>query len=201
MKSTLLTLVSLLSFFYSIASAEESWKLEKNKDGIKVWTRKTPNSALKEYKVSTVLNTTPEKLVSFFKNVKDFDKWNFKAEEGSTKIIKKVSDNDFYTYMVIAAPLIKKREAISHMVFKEPDANGVILINFEGAPNVIPPNQNYIRIPSMKAYFKIVPLGNGKVELIHQAISSPGGTIPDVLVNMGAVDAPFYMFSKIKELL
>ena len=30
----------------------------------------------------------------------------------------------------------------------------------------------------MKTYFKIVPLGNGKVELIHQALSSPGGGNP-----------------------
>lgn len=201
MKRVLLSIISFLSFTYLIASAEENWKLEKNKDGIKVWTRKAPNTSLKEYKVSTILNTTPEKLLSFFRNVKEYDKWNFKAEPGSTKIIKKISDDDFYTYMIISAPLIKSREAVSRMTFKQPDANGVILINFEGAPNVIPPNPDYIRIPSMKAYFKIVPMENGKVELIHQALSSPGGTIPDVLVNMGAVDAPFYMFSKIKELL
>jgi hypothetical protein len=49
--------------------------------------------------------------------------------------------------------------------------------------------------------FKITPLGNNKIQLEHQANSSPGGNIPDFMNNMGVIDAPFYMFEKIKELL
>jgi hypothetical protein len=71
------------------------------------------------------------------------------------------------------------------MIFKEPDSKGNIMINFEAAPNLIPLNQNYVRIPMMKAYFKIDPLENGKVQLTHQAFSSAGGTLPEFLVNMG----------------
>ncbi|MBK9328577.1 MAG: hypothetical protein IPM95_04515 [Sphingobacteriales bacterium] len=201
MRLAFFLIVSILFIHESIASAEESWKLEKDKDGIKVWTRKTPNSQLKEYKVSTVINTTPEKLITFFKNVPQYDKWMFKAVPGSSKILKKINDNDFYTYLIISAPLIKSRESISHMIFKEPDSKGNIMINFEAAPNLIPLNQNYVRIPMMKAYFKIDPLENGKVQLTHQAFSSAGGTLPEFLVNMGAVDAPFYMFTRIKEII
>lgn len=201
MRLSFFVILSILFIHESIASAEESWKLEKDKNGIKVWTRKTPNSQLKEFLVSTTLNTTPERMVSFLKNVPQYDQWMFKVQPGSSKILKKVSDDDFYTYLIIDAPLIKSRESISHMVFKEPDAKGNIIISFEGAPNLIPLNDNYVRIPVIKAYFKIDPIGNGKVQLTHQAFSSPGGTIPDFLVNMGAVEAPFYMFSKIKEMI
>ncbi len=201
MRLSFFVILSILFIHESIASAEESWKLEKDKNGIKVWTRKTPNSQLKEFLVSTTLNTTPERMVSFLKNVPQYDQWMFKVQPGSSKILKKVSDDDFYTYLIIDAPLIKSREAISHMVFKEPDAKGNIIISFEGAPNLIPLNDNYVRIPVIKAYFKIDPLENGKVQLTHQAFSSPGGIIPDFLVNMGAVEAPFYMFSKIKEMI
>ncbi|MFN8295347.1 MAG: hypothetical protein U0T69_04085 [Chitinophagales bacterium] len=201
MKNITLIFFSSLLLNISYAFSEEAWKLEKDKDGIKVWNRKTPNSSLKEFKVSTILQITPEKLIAFLKNTSKYDKWMYKVDAGSVKVLKKNNENDYYTYMTISAPLIKTRETITHMVFNPQDTKGTILINLDGAPDLLPLNDKYIRIQKMKAYFKIVPLGNGKVELIHQAYGSPGGGIPDVLANLSSVDCPFYMFTKIKELL
>lgn len=191
---TTLTLVSMSSF------AQDGWKLEKDKNGIKIWNRKSTGSNLKEFMVSTVLQTTPEKLVDFLKNTSNYDKWMYKIDQGSVKVIKRNNDNDYYTYMTVTAPFIKTREAITHMVFNPQDSKGNILITLDGTPNLLPLNDKYVRIPMMKAYFKIVPLDNGKVELIHQVASAPGGTIPDALANLTSVDCPYSMFSKIKQL-
>lgn len=193
----LISTVLLVNFSY----AEEAWKLEKDKDGIKIWNRKTPNSSLKEFKVSTILQISPEKLLTFLKNTTLYEKWMYKVDAGSVKVIKKNNENDYYTYMTISAPLIKTRETITHMVFNTADNKGVILVNLDGTPDLLPKNDKYVRIPKMKAYFKITPLGNGKVELTHQAYGSPGGAVPDVLANLSSVDCPFYMFTKIKSLL
>lgn len=181
--------------------AEEQWRLEKDKNGIKIWTRKTPNSNLKEYKAISTFNVSSDKITGLFRKVSSYEKWSYKVEPGSVKIIKKISDNDFYLYNVIAAPLIKKRDVISHVRINSPDANGVILINMDAASDLVAEKEDCVRIKKMKAFFKITPLGNNKIQLEHQANSSPGGNIPDFMTNMGAVDAPFYMFEKIKELL
>ena len=181
--------------------AEEQWRLEKDKNGIKIWTRKTPNSNLKEYKAISTFNVSSDKITGLFRKVSSYEKWSYKVEPGSVKIIKKISDNDFYLYNVIAAPLIKKRDVISHVRINSPDANGVILINMDAASDSVAEKEDGVRIKKMKAFFKITPLGNNKIQLEHQANSSPGGNIPDFMTNMGAVDAPFYMFEKIKELL
>lgn len=181
--------------------AQSNWQLEKNKDGIKIWNRKTESSALKEFKVSMVLNTTPEEVIEFLKKTSLYDKWMYKVNKGSVKVIKKVNNDDYYTYMTISAPFIKSREAITHMVFQPTDSKGVTMINLDGAPNLLPKNNTYVRVDKMVAYFKITPLGNGKVELTHQALSSPGGNIPDALVNLSSVDCPYYMFTRIRELL
>jgi hypothetical protein len=113
--------------------AEEQWRLEKDKNGIKIWTRKTPNSNLKEYKAISTFNVSSDKITGLFRKVSSYEKWSYKVEPGSVKIIKKISDNDFYLYNVIAAPLIKKRDVISHVRINSPDANGVILINMDAA--------------------------------------------------------------------
>lgn len=181
--------------------ADEGWKLEKDKNGIKIWNRKSPGSNLKEFKVSTILEISPEKLVAFLKNTSIYDKWMYKIDAGSVKVVKRNNDNDYFTYMTVTAPFIKTREAITHMTFYPKDSNGNILITLDGAPNLLPLDDKYVRIPMMKAYFKIVPLGDGRVELIHQALSAPGGAIPDALANLTAVDCPYYMFTKIKSML
>ena len=199
MKSFLLIISTLLLVNFSYS--EEAWKLEKDKDGIKIWNRKTPNSSLKEYKASVILQITPEKLIAFLKNTSQYDKWMYKVDAGSVKVLKKANENDYYTYMTISAPLIKSRETITHMVFNTADSKGAILITLDGAPDLIPKNEKYVRITKTKGYFKITPLGNGKVEFTHQAYGSPGGGIPDALANLSSVDCPFYMLTKIKSLL
>ncbi|HMZ33938.1 MAG TPA: hypothetical protein PKX89_04460 [Chitinophagales bacterium] len=200
MKNYVFLLLSL-TLLATSTFAQENWKLEKDKNGIKVWNRKVAGTAIKEFKVSTIINTSTEKMLAFLKNTAKYDQWMYKVDEGSVKVLKRVSDNDYYTYMTISAPFIKTRETITHMTFNSQDAKGAILINLEAAPNLLPLNDKYVRIPKMKAYFKIVPLGNGQIELIHQALGSSGGNIPEALINLTSVDCPFYMFTKIKSMI
>ena len=200
MKNSLLFFFCLLMVYTQHSFADEPWTLEKNKDGIMIWNRKTANSNLKEFKVSTILQTTPEKMLSFLKNTSNYDKWMYKIDAGSVKVIKRNNDNDYFTYMTVSAPFIKSREAITHMIFNAQNNKGEILITLDGTPDLLPKNDKYVRIPMMKAYFKIIPLGEGKIELVHQALSAPGGSIPDALANLTSVDCPYSMFSKIKQL-
>lgn len=200
MKNYVFLLLSL-TLLTTSTFAQENWKLEKDKNGIKVWNRKVAGTAIKEFKVSTIINTSTEKMLAFLKNTAKYDQWMYKVDEGSVKVLKRVSDNDYYTYMTISAPFIKTRETITHMTFNSQDAKGAILINLDAAPNLLPLNDKYVRIPKMKAYFKIVPLGNGQIELIHQALGSSGGSIPEALINLASVDCPFYMFTKIKSMI
>ncbi|MDB5227698.1 MAG: hypothetical protein JWN78_1891 [Bacteroidota bacterium] len=201
MKKIILAALCIVCVFYIQAAAESNWKLEKDKDGIKVWTRKPANATLKEYKATTIIETTTSKLISFFKNYTLFDKWMYKVDEGSVKLVKKNDDNDYYILMTMSAPFIKSRESITHFVFNKPDPKGIIVVNLDAAPDLLPLNDKYIRIPRMKAYWKFVPLPNGKVEVTHQALSSTGGSLPEAIANLGIVDAPYSMLEKLKELI
>lgn len=189
----------LLLFLAFAAKAEDNWTLEKDKEGIKVWNRPMPDSKLKEYKATMLLNnTTVDKLVAMFKNIKYHDKFLYKCQAGSVTMVKKVSDNDFYTYMIINAPLVKDRDVVTRYTVSAPDASGTVTISVEGAPTLVPVKADFVRVPKMKGYWKFIPQAGGKVQVIHQAYSSPGGSIPDALANSASVDAPFDMLSKLK---
>jgi hypothetical protein len=190
----------LLIIITSIScSAQTNWKLEKDKDGIKVWTRKQTNSNLKEYKASTIVNTSIDKLVTFFKNYKLYEKWMYKIDAGSLKILKKYNDNEFVVRATMSAPFIKTRESITHFTINQPDNKGIVMINLVTEPDFIPLNSNYVRIPKMNGYWKLIPTENGKVEISHVSTVNAGGSIPEAIANLGAVDAPFSMLQKIKE--
>ena len=200
MRTIFLTIL-FIGFSSSAVFAEDSWKLEKDRDGIKIWTRKMPNSNLKEYKGSMIIQSNADKVITFFRNYKLFEKWMYKADQGSFKLLKINNDNDFVIRLTMSAPFIKTRESITHFTINPPDTKGAVLINLETVPDFIPLNDNYVRIPKMKGYWKFIPLDKGKIEITHQAQVIAGGTIPDALANLGAVDAPFTMLSNVKEMI
>ena len=195
-KHLILTFLSLFAFL--VNAQDINWELEKDKNGIKVWTRKMQDSKIKEYKGSVVLNTTVEKLVSVFRNANNHEKIFYKCRAGSVIVVKKISENDYYTYMIINTPVVKDRDVVTHYTFSAPDASGAVTITLEGAPTLVPQKQDYVRVPKMKGFWKFVPQAGGKVLVIHQAYSSPGGSVPDGLANSVAVDAPFDMLSHLQ---
>jgi hypothetical protein len=195
---TLSILIWVMFFGLTMQAEESNWELEKDKNGIKVWTRRMPDSKLKEYKGAVLLNTTIDKLVYIFKNTKYHDKLLYKCQPGSVTVVKKLSDLDFYTYMIINAPMVKDRDVVTHYSIMAPDATGAVTINLEGAANLVPVKEDFVRVPKMKGFWKFVPQGNGKVLVVHQAYSSPGGSVPEGLANSASVDAPFDMLTKLK---
>ena len=98
MKRILFIVGVFLMFLDQTAIAEETWKLEKNKNEIKVWTRKPVNSSLKEFKSITSVNSALDKVVSYFRNYKSFDKWMYRVIPGSVKQLKLNNENDFYIF-------------------------------------------------------------------------------------------------------
>ena len=84
-------------------------------------------------------------------------------------------------------------------IFSKPDEKGAITITVENAFNILPENDDYVRVKKITAIWKFTPLANNKTEIYHQAITDPGGSIPTAFINMAIADAPFTMLSKLKE--
>ncbi|MCB9033146.1 MAG: hypothetical protein H6553_04860 [Chitinophagales bacterium] len=189
----------VMSFMMISVHAESAWEKSKEKDGITIWTRKKEGSSFKEYKGTVVLNTTMDKLLNIFKDIKYHDQIFYKCKAGSVKIVKKNSANDFYTYMVISTPIVKDRDVVTHYEVKKL-SNGGYIIELEGAPNLVP-DKGLVRVPEMKGYWKFEPTTSGKILVTHQAFSHPGGSVPAGLANSASTDAPFSMLEELRDLV
>jgi predicted choloylglycine hydrolase len=198
MKYFIFNLLLMVTFFNTYA--QNNWVLEKDKNGIKVWTKKRDGSKLKEFKGVTLMKTSVDELVAVFKNYKKHDLFMYKCTKGSVTVVKKNNDNDFYTYMTIAAPIVKDRDVVTHYKFTQ-EKDGSVTISIEGAPDVVPVKSDYVRVTETKGYWKFIPKDNNTVEVINQAYSSPGGSVPDALANSASVDAPYYMLENLRKLV
>lgn len=182
--------------------AQGDWKLEKDKDGIQIYNRKVADSKLKEFKGVVLVKATIQEILPYFTDIHNHEKFMYKCKKGSVKMIKKNSASDFYTYMIIETPWpATNRDVVTHYQIGKPDKQGAVLIQLEGAADLVPEVDGLVRVPVMKGYWKLTPQPNGMTEIIHQAYSSPGGNVPDAMANTASVDAPYTMLMKIRELL
>lgn len=200
MKKLYTTLFSFLAFA-SLLMAQGQWELVKNTDGIKVYNRKMEGSKLKEFKGSVQFKASVNDVVKFLSNHTNHEKFMYKAKKGSVEIVKKDTNGDFYTYMIIETPWPASNRDLVTLYHKEaPQKDGSITIRVSSVDDIKPHVKGNVRVEKMRGYWKITPLPNGMVDVTHQAYSSPGGNVPDGLANSAAVDAPFQMLESLRKL-
>jgi len=165
------------------------WKLEKTKDNIQVFTRPSANSNLKDSKVLSIVDGTPEEVLDLLLQFDAYEDWIPKCKE--SRLLKKVSETDYYYYARYAAPWpVSDRDVVIHFTVTK-EASGRIVCQLIGEANYIEEVSGVVRVPHSNGRWFLTPQKDGKVEIINQYGSSPGGNIPDWLANTTAVSTPF----------
>ncbi|MBZ0251864.1 MAG: hypothetical protein K8I02_00875, partial [Candidatus Methylomirabilis sp.] len=68
-----------------------------------------------------------------------------------------------------------------------------------GDAALIPPAEDYVRMPTVKGGYVFRPKPGGAVEIDYQLHVEPGGALPAWLVNALAVDTPFETLKGMRE--
>lgn len=186
--------------FVSATFAQGAWEMVKQKDGITIHNRRMEGTKLKEYKGTVVVNASMKEVLDVLQNYKMHDRFVYKCKKGSVEMLKK-SGNDLYTYMIIETPWpASNRDLVTHYHTHAPAKDGSVTIVVSAVNGMRPVYKGIVRVDDMKGYWKVTPLSDGKVEVVHQAYSKPGGNVPEGMANSASVDAPFDMMTKLKAL-
>jgi hypothetical protein len=172
-----------------INNSEDVWKLEFDKEGIKVYTRHVEGSAFKEFKADMVIDGKISEIADIIADVEKFPEWSYKTT--SVKIIQKEGNTIQYFYVSDTPKFLKTRVAFFESKKTiDPKTNEITfsLINIQGNQLIA---DSEILIPTMKGYWKLTPLGDNKVLVMMQMLTEPGGIIPAWLANMVVVDSPY----------
>jgi len=191
-----------VAFDSNAGETGEDWDLAKDKEGVQVYTRKYKDYSYKEYKGITIMNGKVSDVVNILKDVSTYENWSYKCVPGSAKLLKKDDTKGVYhVYMEIKAPLVANRDVVAVYKFNAPAADGSVMVEFWGEKDYIPEKGGKVRVPEMKGYWNIIPQANGKIKVVHQAFTHPGGSPPAALVNSSTIEAPFSMLKLVRDLI
>jgi len=169
-------------------SIDSEWELEKNKNGIKVYTRQIEGAKIKEFKAVTTVTSNMEALGSIIDEVSEYTEWQ--ANISSARILEQVNQNEQYLYFTTDVPWpIKDRDVVVYS--KKTINNGTLTYTLKGIPDHFKEDEDFLRIRDAKGKWQFVPKGNGKFEVLYQFYGDPAGSIPNWIINMFIVDGPY----------
>jgi hypothetical protein len=190
----------VLLFFTIHASAQYNWKLEKEKNGIKIFISEIPNSSFKAVKVECTIKGTYNKLISLLTDVKGFEDWIYNNKR--SVLIKKNSPLDFIYYSETHMPWpISNRDAVIHLRIRTDSLPKFLFITGDSEPGLLPEVPARVRVPYYTARWKVTMPAAGTLRIFYTVEFDPGGNIPAWAANMFADKGPYGSFSKLAEKL
>ena len=192
-------LLLITSLLFSPSRYANNWQLTKEKEGIQVFTKNTPNSSLKSFRGVISIPTHLSAILTAISDTSvhsDLFPYNKQMQ-----VIKQISITESYQYIVTVLPWpAKSRDSIIHTFLKQNKTTKTIQITLNGVPNYIPVKPNLIRIQNLSGRWLLVPEKNG-IKVVYEMHIDPAGNLPTWLVNNLSVDLPFITLSNLRKLV
>ncbi|HSQ44174.1 MAG TPA: START domain-containing protein [Ginsengibacter sp.] len=192
-----------LVFFFALAvkaSAQQDWELSKDKNDIKVYTRKTDSSDFKSVKVEAVFTGSCEKLAGVLMGVDKNIRWVYNTK--SLHLIQRFSANEliYYAETSLPWPMRNRDQAIRINLF--PDSiNHALKITTVGEPKAIPVTKGIVRVPYFLGVWQVKEIAGKKISIEYYLNVDPGGSIPAWISNMFVAKGPYETFVNLSKLL
>lgn len=197
-----LLLLALFAAESLAAEKEETkWNLVKDKQGIKVYTRKVKGIDFKAFRGVTTVETSLASLVALVTDVKAAPTWL--ANCTRCELLQQINARETLTCAFSKSPAwpVKHRDMVTHNVWVRDDDTSMITLRQTAKPDHIPAKKNVVRIKRLECLWQFTPKPDGIVEIVYQSVSDPGGSIPQWLVNSSVVSQPYQTLQKIRKVI
>ena len=178
--------------------SQDLWNLNKDRNGIKIFTRDYPNSKFKEYKAQMTVMTTLDVVKDIILDAEHLKDWNYKTSKSN--VLKTINKNQFIFHLYNDMPWpILNRDHVSDVVVTYPTEKS-ILITITPNNDALPETDGVVRITNFKGFWLLEDTDNG-ISITNQLFGDPEGGVPSWLVNSQLVKSPYTSFSNLKKLL
>lgn len=190
-------IIALLGITYS--SKGQNWDLAKDKNGVKVYTRKIEGWGIKEYKVVMTVKTSLPNIIKALKDVPSRYEWAYNSIE--IREIERPNNEEVAIYNKVDAPWpVADRDNITRFSFSYPSNNTArVDMTVIKSHKKAPVYDGIVRIERLKGHWLIKDKGNGFTEVTQQCVAEPGGSLPDWLANSAVVDNPYNSMYNLKK--
>lgn len=179
---------------------QDAWKLEKDKNGIRVYSRHLQDSKLKEVKVTCELNATLSQLAAFVSDIDHYKDAVYRVADAY--IVKRVSDREFYFYNETAMTWpVSNRDLVMHMVFQMDHTTRTLHIRGTNVSGMVPEKKGIVRTPHWHSLWTIHEINDNKLQVEYLFSVDPGGELPIWLVNSLIAVGPYQSFSNMEKVI
>lgn len=141
-----------------------AWQLLKD-DGvhkIKAYGREESKHNYRTFKVDATLNAPIETVLHSQLDIENYPKWVWSAV--SAKVLKQVSEKEFYYRLVSRTPLIPDRDTIVHAkITAYSPQNPYVELKMRGVADFMPAQAGFTRVKAYEATIKLTPHGDQTV--------------------------------------
>lgn len=182
----------------ALAQAQSDWTFQTEKNGIKVYTAGHDSSDFKSVRAIFEVEATLSQYAAIVWNVAEYKYWNFAAT--NPRVLKKISESELIYYTEAKAPWpITDRFVVLHLKIVQDPASKIMRILLNNAPDQIPEQEGFVRIPAYQSVARVVPVSDTRVRVEYTIHVDPGGSIPAWAVNMVSAKMPITSFTNLKE--
>jgi hypothetical protein len=176
---------------------QEAWKLNVERDGIKVYTAAIADSKVKAVKVETEINATESQLVALLMDVNTSAQWIYHIK--SAALIKQVSPSELYYYCHVDVPWpADDRDFVAHLTVTQDPETKVVYIDGPAVAGMVPEKKGIVRINNSTGKWVITPDGFDHLKVEYTLHVEPGGKVPAWMVNIFATEGPLAIFKQMK---
>ncbi len=182
------------------AFGQYTWKLSKEKDGIRVYQSGVEHSNYKSIKVECILEGNYDKLMAVLNNVSLHKDWVYNNK--TSHIISRVSPYEFYYYTETFLPWpMSNRDAIVHLKMNKDSLNRFLKITALGVPDYLPEKSGKVRVTKSNISWYVTMPTTHTINILYIFEAEPGGSLPAWVVNMFADKGPYESFKKLSDIL
>jgi hypothetical protein len=173
----------------------KDWRLIKNdtRRHIKAYDKRSDETTgVRSFKLDVLVDGSLETVSRIYFDIDNYTRWFWTVRE--SKILKKVSNTEFYYYLVHDAPVtLPDRDVVIHAVI-EPytEKKGYAAFILKAAPNFIPPKPPLVRMLAEDMVLRWTPIDENRTRLEVEGFIHPGGDVPAWAINAVQRQAPYY---------
>jgi len=194
--------------FITLELLATPWHLEKEDNGITVYTREVNGSDYLEFKGIVEVNASVDAVVAFLYDTQRTPEWIHDCDFGMT--LEEVHFRDNYIYQTFDLPFpVSNRALILHSTLTYTSEGA--RLDSAAASDFCKEQQTdrcqrvvqnrMLMITKSKGSYRLIKRGATHTKIIWQLHTEPGGYIPTWLANALVVDLPFYSLAKLREMV
>jgi hypothetical protein len=176
-------------------SGSNEWKKRIDKNGITVWSRKTPGSTLMDIKALRLVKTrVPVALTSFMgESCDDFVPGCISGRDIEPWNARELSSTGIWV-VKFPFPLAPREYLLKTQISQDPNTKAAMM-RVTALPDLLPRNKCCYRIPVVDNRWLFTPRGDGNVEVLFTMHMDQG--LPYFMVNMMTPKATYKIFDEL----